>query len=142
MVCNPFGPVKAFVDAGTEFWDGRASSFAEGAIETEYADAFLALMRPEPHWSILDMGCGSGTLAVSRARMVSAVTAVDLSAGMLDVVRARCAAETIPNVDTVPASWDYDWLGKGIDIHDVAIADAASRDRDHLGRYVVGEAGR
>lgn len=104
------------------FWDGRASSFAEGASETEYADAFLALMKPEARWTVLDMGCGSGTLAVPLARIVSAVTAVDFSAGMLDVTRARCDAEGLSNLKMVQASWEEDWTAKGIGIHDVAIA--------------------
>ncbi len=104
------------------FWDGRASSFAQGADETEYADAFLALMNPEAQWTVLDMGCGSGTLAVPLARVVSTVTAVDFSAGMIDVVRARCKAEGLSNVKTMQASWEDDWTVKGVGVHDVALA--------------------
>ena len=107
-------------DAG--FWDGRASSFAEGAVETEYANDFLSLMQPQPEWTVFDMGCGSGTLAIPLARTVSAVTAADFSAGMLDVVRSRCIAEDIKNLTTIRASWEDDWTALGIGRHDIALA--------------------
>jgi SAM-dependent methyltransferase len=104
------------------FWDDRASSFAEGSAETEYADAFISLVQPEADWTILDMGCGSGTLAVPLSKRVSSVTAVDFSQGMIDVVRARCAEENISTIATIRASWEDDWAGCGIGVHDVAIA--------------------
>ncbi len=112
------------------FWDGRASSFREGASESEYVDGFLAIMEPRPEWTVLDMGCGSGTLAIPLARRVSSVTAVDFSPGMLEVVRNRCAAEGVGNVTTLQASWDDDWTAKDIGVHDVAIASRSMVGRD------------
>ncbi|MEN6622256.1 MAG: methyltransferase domain-containing protein [Smithella sp.] len=103
------------------FWDGRASSFAK-ATETEYIDHFLAIMKPEAHWTVFDMGCGSGTLAVPLAKLVSSVTAVDFSREMLNVVRKRCENENIHNVKIVHGQWEDDWEKLGINICDVAIA--------------------
>jgi len=104
------------------FWDGRASSFAKAISETVYTDQFLSIMKPKAHWTVLDMGCGSGTLAVPLAKLVSSVTAVDFSGEMLAVVRERCEAEGIRNITTIHGQWEDDWEKLGIDTYDVAIA--------------------
>lgn len=104
------------------FWDKRAPSFAKAVSETDYADQFLAIMKPDADWTVLDMGCGSGTLAVPLARLVSSVTAVDFSGEMLAVVRKRCEAEDIRNITTIQGRWEDDWEKLGIDACDMAIA--------------------
>ena len=104
------------------FWDGRAPSFAKAASETAYADQLLAIMKPETHWTALDMGCGSGTLAVPLAGLVSSITAVDFSARMLAVLGDRCREEGIRNIAAIHGRWEDDWEKLGIGPHDVAIA--------------------
>lgn len=103
------------------FWNGRASTFAR-ATETEYIDHFLAIMKPEAHWTVFDMGCGSGALAVPLAKLVSSVIAVDFSSEMLAIVRRRCEAEGIQNVKTICGQWEDDWEKLGINTCDAAIA--------------------
>jgi SAM-dependent methyltransferase len=46
-----------------------------------------------PGGTILDFGCGTGTDAAWYAERGHHVLAYDISAGMVDVLRARCAAE-------------------------------------------------
>ena len=103
------------------YWDGRAHSFAK-ATETSYRDQLLALMNPEPDLPVLDMGCGSGTLAVPLAKQVACVTAVDFSSEMLDVLCRRCAKEGISNIKTIHGSWEDDWPKLGIGTYDTVIA--------------------
>jgi SAM-dependent methyltransferase len=110
------------VDRDAGFWDKRASSFDRTASETDYAEHFLAIMKPKAHWTVLDMGCGSGALAVPLAKKVSSVIAVDFSGGMLDVVRKRCDAEGIRNITTIHGRWEDDWGKLGIEDCDAAIA--------------------
>lgn len=106
----------------SHFWDERAPSFAKAVAETQYSDQFLAILKPEPQWSVLDMGCGSGTLAIPISRLVSRVMAVDFSGKMLDVVRQRCVDENIHNITTLLGKWEDDWEALGICECDVAIA--------------------
>lgn len=113
--------VRPFHNRDARYWDKRASSFAESR-DTAYADRFLDIMKPEADWTVLDMGCGSGTLAVPLAKRVSSVTAVDFSNGMLAVVRKRCEEEGIRNIETVHGRWEDDWAKLGIGTYDVAIA--------------------
>jgi SAM-dependent methyltransferase len=37
----------------------------------------MKIMRPRKSWTVLDMGCGGGTIAIPLARKVKSVTAVD-----------------------------------------------------------------
>ncbi len=113
---------RSFSRRDARFWDKRAASFSKAASETEYADRFLSIMEPERCWTVLDMGCGSGTLAVPLAACVAQVTAVDFSAEMLSLVRARCAAGAIDNVTTLQGQWEDDWAELGIGTYDAAIA--------------------
>ncbi|HOO89546.1 MAG TPA: class I SAM-dependent methyltransferase [Syntrophales bacterium] len=104
------------------FWNGRASSFAKSSTEKAFADQFLAIMKPETHWHVLDMGCGSGALAIPMAKRVSHVTAVDFSDAMLNQVHRQCADEKIRNITTVLGRWEDDWEELGIETCDVAVA--------------------
>jgi len=113
---------KGSAKRNVRFWDNRASSFAKAATETEYANSFLSIMNPRSYWTVLDMGCGSGTLAIPLSKRVSSVTAVDFSSKMLSSVLTRCEAEGIGNVKIIHGSWEDDWERIGIGTHDVAIA--------------------
>jgi SAM-dependent methyltransferase len=101
-------------------WDERAPSFARH--ETGYAEEILRLTGPEPSWTVLDVGCGPGTLAIPFAKRARAVTALDFSPAMLDMLRAQSAEERLDNVRAVLGSWQDDWDELGIGVHDLVIA--------------------
>ncbi len=104
------------------FWDRRANSFAEYAPCTGYAERFLKLMNIDTDWSVLDMACGGGTLAIPLAGKVKEITAVDFSENMLRILEKRCRNSGITNIRTVHGRWEDDWDELGIGRHDVAIA--------------------
>ena len=103
-------------------WNKRAPSFAENSAKTVYAEAFVKIVNPKQSWTVFDMGCGAGTLATPFAKLCKAVTAADFSDTMLDILRKQCDKLKISNVKTIKASWEDDWSGAGIELHDVAIA--------------------
>ncbi len=108
--------------SGSAQWDARAPSFARGAAEPGYAEEVLRLLSPEPTWTVLDVGCGGGTLALPLARRVASVTAVDFSPAMLELLRARCVEDAVQNVVPVLGSWEDDWDLLGIGEHDLVVA--------------------
>jgi SAM-dependent methyltransferase len=116
-ITTPMPPSDA-----SAFWDKRAATFASYAPSTGYAESFLNLMPIEPHWSVLDMACGGGTLAVPLARKVKSITAVDFSGSMLEILGKHCQNEGINNVRRIQGRWEEDWNARGIGRHDVAIA--------------------
>ena len=104
------------------FWNNRAPAFSKHAGESDYEKHFLDLMQPQPSWSVLDVGCGSGTLAVPLAGRISQVTALDFAPGMLALLRQRCQDGGITNITTILGRWEDDWQQLGIGCYDVAIS--------------------
>lgn len=107
---------------GNDYWNRRAPSFADHAKKTAYASHFLRLMNPQPDWSVLDVGCGAGTLAIPLNHLVRRITAIDFSDVMIDLLNQKCWKEGITNIDSRVVSWEEDWDTAGIATHDVAIA--------------------
>lgn len=103
-------------------WNKRAASFAQNARKSNYADEFLHLLSPQPQWSVLDVGCGAGTLAIPLAPLVQRVTAIDFSETMIALLNAQCAEQGLANIRTSLIGWEDDWDLAGIGTHDVAIA--------------------
>lgn len=103
-------------------WDRRAASFAERNIDSPFVAQFLSQIRTQPDWSVLDVGCGPGTLAIPLAGQVRQVTALDYSASMLAELEKQAQAKGLANIKTVQASWTDDWQTLSIPRHEVAIA--------------------
>lgn len=109
-------------EPGQHYWDKRAASFVDHAGKTAYPDAFLRIMEPQADWTVLDIGCGGGTLALPLAESVKEITAVDYSDRMLEMLGDEIKRRGIKNINTLKASWDDDWSKVDIGIYDVAIA--------------------
>jgi ubiquinone/menaquinone biosynthesis C-methylase UbiE len=84
------------------YWTGRAPSYDEyqqrpdrrDADDQAWAEIWAAALPPAP-LDVLDVGTGSGQVAMVLAGLGHRVTGIDLSAGMLE--RARRHAATVPN---------------------------------------------
>ena len=81
------------------FWDRRARHFRGGDEASPYVAGFIEHMRIRPGESVLDVGCGSGALALPLARDGHDVVGLDFSAGMLDVLRRQASAEGLRERD-------------------------------------------
>lgn len=103
-------------------WDKRAAGFAKRNIGSSYVDEFLEMLRPQPEWSVLDVGSGPGTLSIPLASSVKQITALDFSANMLEVLNEQARDSQIDNLRTMQVAWEDDWEQAGVGIHDVAIA--------------------
>ncbi len=106
----------------TKFWDKRAPEFSRHASASDYIGQFLKIMKPQPDWSVLDIGCAAGTLAVPLAPSVRRITAMDPSAAMISLLEKRCREHGIDTIKIVHGRWENDWDALGIGIHDVTIA--------------------
>lgn len=105
-----------------QYWNRRAHSFAHHGERSAYVDDFIRRLAPDPAWSILDVGCGAGTLALPLATKVRAITAIDFSETMLALLQEQCRKIGISNIQTRNIAWEDDWDAAGIKRHDVVIA--------------------
>lgn len=103
------------------FWNGRAFSFIRHASDTDYQKQFLDPMQPQPSWSMLDVGCGSGTLAVPLAGCISSVTALDFSPSMLPVLQ-KAAYEGGASPMSQPSSAGRRTIGKSLCVGTYCVA--------------------
>ena len=114
-------------------WDKRVESFSAHAIDSRYAANFIAFLKPKPHWTVFDMGCGSGTLALPLAQKVKTVTAVDFSPKMLAALQNYAAARQINNISTLKLSWTDNWSMVPDKSYDIAIASRSLLVKDFKG---------
>jgi SAM-dependent methyltransferase len=108
-----------------DFWNRRAPSFAQHVKEDDnddYISPFLRIVDAQPDWSVLDVGCGPGTLACPLAKTVRQVTAIDFSPAMIALLEDRKTAAGLRNLTAHVARWEDDWHSIGIQQHDAAIA--------------------
>lgn len=104
------------------FWNKRAPEFTRRAKSGGYIGQLMAIMHPQSDWSVLDIGCAAGTLAVPLAPHVHRITALDPSDAMLALLKKRCKKQGIATIDIVKGRWEDDWDTLGIGVHDVVVA--------------------
>lgn len=105
-------------------WDSRAAGMAARALQSSYARDFVARMDLTGARSLLDVGCGPGTIALAVAARLERVLALDYSAAMLDALRTQVAARGLAHVQAVHRAWEDDW--SDLPVCDIAVASRAT----------------
>lgn len=107
-------------------WDTRAGDYGrtQGAQSqrSTYIDDFLARLNLSGAHSVLDIGCGPGTLALPLAQRGLDVVALDYSERMLEQLRDKAGAAKLTNICALHRAWEDDW-------HDVPVCDIAIASR-------------
>ncbi len=99
-------------------WDARAARYGSG--EETYVEEFLRRMDLEGAASVLDVGCGSGSLAIPLAQRLDEVVALDFSAAMLAQLQQRAQQARLSNIRSRHLAWEDDW--SEVPVCDIAIA--------------------
>lgn len=113
-------------------WNRRSAGFARRNTASQYVTEFVCRLSLRPDMTVLDVGCGPGTLAIPIARQVRSVTAMDFSSEMIERLGSRCKAEGVGNIEMVNGAWEDDWSPLGIGSYDLVIA-SRSLSVDDLG---------
>lgn len=104
-------------------WDKRAAAYRRVTRDERSAtEQELAILGVQPGETVLDMGAGTGRLAVPVARTAAHVTALDPSEGMLAILRERMAAEGLTNYSCLRKRWEDAMIGRDVEPHDIVVA--------------------
>lgn len=90
-----------------QHWDSRAKDMAQsgGRADSGYLRELLAQIDLTGASTLLDVGCGPGTVCLAVADQLEQIYGLDYSAGMLDVAAQRAAARGVDN-----AVWLHDFI--------------------------------
>lgn len=105
-------------------WDERAKTYGCADPASLYVRKFLEFAQVKPDETVLDMGCGTGAIALPLAAAGCNVIAADFSRGMLDVLESTARERSIAHdaVKTELMSWEDDWEAHGIGEGSVDVA--------------------
>jgi 16S rRNA G527 N7-methylase RsmG len=104
------------------FWDKRAESFEKNVSQSTYTHELLKRMTLSPDCSVLDVGGGSGLMAVPISQKVRRVTVLDISNGMLNLLKSKTQSMGISNIDIINKNWYETDVKSEIEPHDVVLA--------------------
>ncbi|MGE4295508.1 MAG: class I SAM-dependent methyltransferase [Campylobacterales bacterium] len=112
--------VSAFRSKKSDEWDEKATDFNARVHQSAYIHDFIKRMNLEGCESLLDVGCGPGTLTLPLATALDKVHAMDFSAKMLECLRDNAQNCKLSNIQTYHLAWENDW--SALPEVDVAIA--------------------
>lgn len=114
-----------------ELWDRRADTFGKRVNRVrhgqerdkdDYISQMLDRIPVSPGWTVLDIGCGPGTLAIPLAKKAGSVTALDVSSEMLGQLKCQAESMGLSNIRYVNSSWQDACAGGEVGSHDIVIA--------------------
>src|SRR5579862_8263567 len=87
-----------------EEWDQRAAIWddvAQSAAFHGFRDVILDAAGLRPHDAVVDIGCGTGLVALKAAELGASVTGVDASGEMLERLQARARAHGLDGLSLI-----------------------------------------
>jgi precorrin-6B methylase 2 len=114
-----------------ELWDRRAESFdkrinrvknGEPLDKDDYISQMLDRIEVRPDWSVLDIGCGPGTLTIPLAKKSRSVTALDISSEMLKRLKINADKNSLSNIKYLNSAWQDAFSNEQVGRHDVVVA--------------------
>lgn len=101
-------------------WDRRAHKMGSKPPGGHYADTFVARMDLAGSRSLLDVGCGPGTIALLLAPRMHSVVGLDYSSAMLEQLMINARRLGLTNVTPLQRAWEDDW--SDVPVCDIAVA--------------------
>ncbi|MBV4366050.1 class I SAM-dependent methyltransferase [Erwinia phyllosphaerae] len=103
-----------------QHWDKRAQKMSDAPASSQYLQQLVARIDLSDAATLLDVGCGPGTVCLALADRLEQVHGLDYSKGMLDVAGQRAASLGINNALWHHRAWEESW--DDIPVCDIAVA--------------------
>ena len=98
-------------------WDKIAKDYGKWLENDDYPDVLLKEMRISNNDTLLDIGCGEGTITRKIAKIAKSVTGLDKSKSMLEELNRLAHESNIENIETIQ-----------MDINDLKYSDIGDYD--------------
>ena len=82
-------------------WDEAASGFYRRTKKEDYNDALFNKLILSENDSVLDVGCGEGSVTIPLAKKVKNVIGIDSSSKMLEYLKKRSIENKLDNIETI-----------------------------------------
>ncbi len=109
-------------------WDARAHAMSRRDFNGAYVDALVARMDLTGCATLLDVGCGPGTIGLRVASSLAHVYGLDHSPGMLAAFVENAAERGLSNATPILRAWEDDWTD--ISACDVVLASRSTHVAD------------
>ena len=103
-----------------EYWDGRAPAMSQRVSDSQYVRQFVAALDLEGCATLLDVGCGPGTIALTVAPRLERVYGLDYSPGMLAAFAVEARARGLTAATPILHAWEDDWAD--VPVCDIVVA--------------------
>ena len=102
------------------YWDRRASAMSDGEFTSPYVRQFVDRMDLTDCRTLLDVGCGPGTISLTVAARLEQVYGLDHSPGMLAAFALNARQRGLTGATPILRAWNDDWAD--VPVCDVAVA--------------------
>ena len=82
-------------------WDKAAPGFYKRTRKDDYQDALFDKLILDENDSVLDVGCGEGSVTIPMAKRVKKVIGLDSSPKMLEYLEKRALDNKIDNIESI-----------------------------------------
>ena len=82
-------------------WDKAASGFYKRTRKDDYNNALFDTLILDENDTVLDVGCGEGSITVPLSKKVKKVIGLDSSPKMLEYLEKRANDENVDNIETI-----------------------------------------
>jgi len=120
--------ISTFKGKSSGDWDKRANSMNNNVHTSIYTKTFIDKIDVTNATSLLDVGCGPGTISLAIASKLSYIYALDYSLGMLACVEENCKEQKIDKITTINKSWYDNW--DDVPTADIVVASRSMEVKD------------
>ena len=102
-------------------WNKAAPNFGKSARKDDYHTRLIEKLNISKEDTVLDLGCGEGSITIPLAKKAKSVTGVDSAYKMLEILNEKAQKENINNIKTIEEDLTkitVDNIGK----HDIVVA--------------------
>lgn len=109
-------------------WDDRAETMSRGIFAGAYVEDFVARLDLRGCTTLLDVGCGPGTIGLTVADRLERVYGLDFSRGMVDAFARNAHARGLSNATPIRRAWEDPW--DAVPVCDVVVASRSTQVPD------------